>query len=90
MSDNTDQLAREKLHYDLREHLPMWVVYGPSTRDHPGQWVTRMHLSLPTSESTNTFFLADSLESIRAGLPRGLTNVSPQSFDDPTIVEVWL
>lgn len=36
-----------KLHNRLQARLPMWVVYRPITREYPGLWVARMHITLP-------------------------------------------
>lgn len=83
-----DRLTR--LHLEKRERLPMWVIYGPTTSDHPGKWVCRMHLSLPEPEVTGWVIIEDSLGEIRAALPYGLTCIGRMEGDDPVIHEVWL
>ena len=45
--------------YELRDHLPMWVVCTPATKDFAGQWVARMHLSLPAPETTDLIIVAE-------------------------------
>ena len=76
--------------YRLRDALPMWVIYRPSTQDYPGLWVARMHLSLPTHQPTNLVITGKTLETVRRQLPLGLTNIGRQTQDDPVIEEVWL
>lgn len=86
----TDAAEAAKLHFSFQERLPMWVVYRPTTSDHPGHWCCRMHLTLPAHSSTGTYLLGDSLEQIRAQLPPGLTCLGRQDDDEPVIEEVWL
>jgi len=74
----------------LRDRLPMWVVCNPTTTDYPGQWVARMHLTLPEPRPTDLIIVGESLGNVRAQLPEGLTNIGRQPSDDPVIAEVWL
>ncbi len=76
--------------YTLGDRFPMWVVCNPTTKDFPGQWVARMHLSLPAPEATDLIILGPSLEEVCAQLPEGLTNIGRQVGDDPVIAEVWI
>jgi hypothetical protein len=74
----------------LRESLPMWTVYRPTTSDLPGLWVARMHISLPTPQLTGLAIMGATLEEVRQQLPPGLTNIGRKPADDPVIEEVWL
>ena len=68
----------------------MWVICNPTTEDFAGQWVARMHLSLPIPEATDLIIVGESLDAVREQLPDGLTNIGRQAGDDPVIAEVWL
>lgn len=80
----------EKLHYKLRNRLPMWTVYDQTTREYPGKFVARMWVSLPKCKATRFTICHDTLEELRAILPRGLTCIGRKPEDFPEIVEVWL
>jgi hypothetical protein len=80
----------DRLHWRLRERLPMWIVYRPITREYPGLWVARMHVTLPFSKPTRFVITHDTLEELRGVLPRGLHMVSPDQVDAPQIEEIWL
>lgn len=79
-----------RLHFRLQEHLPMWVVYRPGTREYPGVWAARMHLTLPEHRPTRYVFTHDTLAELRTILPPGLTNIGREPGDEPAIEEVWL
>lgn len=79
-----------KLHYRLRARLPMWVVYDQTTREYPGMWVSRMHITLPEPRPTRFVMSHDSLEELRALLPPGLSRLSRDKSDPPEVVEIWL
>jgi hypothetical protein len=85
---SADYFAR--LHHRLRERLPMWVVYHPFTREYPGSWVARMHVTLPEPKATRFVVIHDSLEELRTILPPGLTRMARHANDLPEIAEVWL
>jgi len=68
--------------FALRERLPIWVFAG--------QWIARMHLTIPTPEPTNLIIVGENLEDVRTQLPEGLTNIGRQPGDDPVIAEVWI
>lgn len=74
----------------LQDNLPNWVIYRPTTADHPGKWLCRLHLSLPQPKSTSILLIGDSLDEIRGHLPPGLTCIGRMEGDDPVIEEVWL
>lgn len=76
--------------FALRERLPIWVICNPTTSDFAGQWVARMHLTIPTPEPTNLIVVGERLEDVRARLPEGLINIGRQPDDDPVIAEVWI
>lgn len=77
-------------HIEFQDALPMWVIYRPTTKDYPGQWVARMHLTLPEPSTTHHIIFGDSLESVQAQIPPGLINIGRMPEDDPVIEEVWL
>jgi hypothetical protein len=85
---NRDYMAR--LHWRLRERLPMWVVYAPVTREYPGKWVARMHVTLPEPKPTRFVLVDASLADLRRLLPLGLTRFDRDPADVPEIEEVWL
>lgn len=78
------------LQWSLRDRLPMWTVYRPTTSDFAGQWTARMHLTLPESQSTDILVVGASLEQIQQQLPPGMANIGRQPEDDPVIEEVWV
>src|SRR5271170_5557930 len=79
-----------RLHHRLRARLPMWVVYYPVTREYPGVWVARMHVTLPGPPKASRFVMShDSLEELRTILPPGLTRMARHKQDLPEIAEVW-
>lgn len=77
-------------HFRLKEWLPMWTIYRPTTKDLPGKWVARMFITLPESKSTNLMIVGDSLEEVRGQLPPGLFRLGRDQDDDPVIEEVWI
>ena len=79
-----------KLHYRLQKRLPMWVIYRPNTREYPGVWVTRMHVTLPEQKPTRFVMTHDTLEDLRGMLPPGVTCLGRQAGDAPEIEEVWI
>jgi hypothetical protein len=83
-----DYMAR--LHWRLRERLPMWVVYRPVTREYPGKWVARMHVTLPEPKPTRFVLVHDTLSDLREMLPVGLSLIDRDPADVPEIEEVWL
>lgn len=89
---NAAQIRRETtaLHYQYRERLPMWTIFGPGTADYPGKFLARLCFSLPEVFVTDVLLHADSLEDIRDLLPVGLVALSRAAADDPNIIETWL
>lgn len=79
-----------RLHYRLRERLPMWVVYRPTTREYPGHWVARMHVAIPDPKPTRFVITHDSLQQLRDILPPGLTMLRRNPNDPEEIEEIWL
>jgi hypothetical protein len=80
----------ERLHWRLRHRLPMWIVYRPITREYPGVWVARMHVTLPTAKPTRFVITHDTLSELRNVLPRGLHMLNREQVDAPQIEEIWL
>ena len=79
-----------RLHYRLRKRLPMWVVYRPTTREYPGKWVARMHVSLPSPRPTRFVLCHDTAPELREMLPPYLRNLGRYPGDPPEIEEVWV
>ncbi len=79
-----------RLHYRLRDRLPMWTIYDATTREYPGKWVARMHVTLPEARPTRFVMTHDSLEEVRGLLPPGLSCLTRNPSDPPEIVETWL
>ena len=77
---------------DCAPGLPMWVVYRPVTREYPGVWVARMHVTLCRKHALRTRFVMthDSLDELRSLLPPALTWMERNPQDVPEIEEVWL
>lgn len=75
---------------DLRERLPMWVIYRPPTIEFGNNWVARMWLTFPEQEATDTTIDSNTLEGVRRRLPGGLTCIGRYPEDAPEIEEVWL
>lgn len=71
--------------------LFVWAVYE-KPKDYPEKYVARRWavrggvIQLVDGEALQ----ADSLEALRALLPRGLYRMPAQTPDDPCIVETWL
>jgi hypothetical protein len=68
----------------------MWVIYRPITREYPGRWVARMHVTLPASRPTRFVMIHDTLDELRAMLPLGLTFLQRDPDDVAEIEEVWV
>jgi hypothetical protein len=79
-----------RLTHRLRERLPMWVVYRPITREYPGFWVARMHVTLPEPRPTRFVITHDSLPELRQMLPCFTARLARHPDDPPEIEEVWL
>ena len=78
-----------RFHHRVRERLPIWVIYRPITREYPGRWVARLHVTLPTSRPTRMVMTHDTLAELRCLLPEGLIRVERHPNDVPEIEEVW-
>ena len=73
--------------------LPIWTIYRPTTSDYHGLWIARMtdvYVKASRRLHRGTFHVADTLEAIRAKLPRGLYCLTRNPEDDPVIEEVWI
>lgn len=79
----------DRVTYEVRDRVPMWVVYRPVTTDFPGQWVGRLHLSLPVPTATEWHVTGETLEAVRAQLPEWLSVLPRSDADAPVIEEVW-
>jgi hypothetical protein len=84
-----DYMARAQ--WRLRARLPLWVVYRPVTREYPGVWVTRMHVTLPTPKPTRFIMAHVALPGLQDMLAQlGLIRFERTPGDLPEIEEVWL
>lgn len=79
-----------RLHHRLRVRLPIWVIYRPVTREYPGKWVARMHVTIPDPKPTRFVISHDTLPELRQILPPALTMLSRYPSDLPEIQEVWI
>jgi hypothetical protein len=71
------------------EVLDIWTIYR-YPRDYPDKYVARRAEITNDITHTRDMFVADSLEEIRALLPKGLHRIERYPLDDPVIVEVWI
>lgn len=73
----------------MHEPLELWTVYFDPA-DFPGLFVARKWLASALGErATEEYLKADTLEGVRALLPRGLHMLPRSRGDDPVIVETW-
>ena len=79
-----------RLHWRLRNRLPMWVIYDTTTREYPGSFVARMWVSLPAPKFSRFVIVRDTLDDLRYALPDGLICIGRKKLDAPEIVEVWI
>ncbi|HXI76436.1 MAG TPA: hypothetical protein VNH21_04835 [Steroidobacteraceae bacterium] len=79
-----------KLHGRLRARMPMWVIYRPTTREYPGLWVARMHVTLPYAKPTRFVMTHNTLAELREMLPPGSECLARDRCDAPEIEEIWL
>jgi hypothetical protein len=79
-----------KLHWRLRDRLPMWVVYDKYTREYPGVFVARMHVTLPEPKATRFVMTHDTLDELRAIIPASCVSIGRYPEDVPEIIEVWI
>ena len=81
-----------RLHWRLRERLPMWIVYRPDKPPsaYPGLWVARMHVMLPAPKPTRFVITHPGLSDLREALPPGVVRMERHAEDAPEIVEMWL
>ena len=68
--------------------ITLYVVYD-HPRDYPDEFVVRRWF-MDRPELGEPFARGDSLEAVRAELPRILRNLGRHKNDDEAIVEVWI
>ncbi len=75
----------------MTDELVIWVIYR-RPRDMPDrEYVMRPHVVRGTeSEPHWIYFIAPTLEQIRAHLPPGACCLGRHPDDDPVIVESWI
>lgn len=70
--------------------MSWWVIYARPT-DRPEHFVGRRHEVLDgDTVATDDIVTGDTVEEVRARLPRGLYCLPIDPTDDPRIVEVWV
>jgi len=71
--------------------LTIWTIYREPS-DHPGCWVLRAHDVFPgkRTHSHDFFFVAATLNEIRAKVPPGTWCIGRTSIDHPVIYESWV
>lgn len=70
---------------------PVWVItHDPP--DYPGKFVLREHVFAAGIHAVeeNPAFVGDTLEAVRAAVPRGFRCIPRSPGDLPVIVESWL
>lgn len=76
--------------YDLRERLPMFVVYDHPA-DFPDHFVARLWVSVPQQMAFRFVLRARTLDALYDALEAfGLTHLSRQEGDAPEIIGSWL
>ncbi|MGF9891134.1 hypothetical protein [Priestia megaterium] len=66
--------------------LPVINIFY-NTLDIPNKYAARLS---DINQPTNVVVIKDTLEEIRSVIPAGLTRISRQPDEHPTIVETWL
>lgn len=70
--------------------MVVYTIYD-HPRDFPHNFVCRQYQVLPgQAEPTGEFWVAPSLEMVRALIPVGMTRIERDPKDDPVIVESWI
>ena len=79
-----------KFLYDLREQLPMFVVYDHPS-DHPDHFIARLWTGLPEPKPIYFSVRASTIEPIRVVMDAcGLVHLDRSPSDAPTILETWI
>lgn len=69
----------------------MWVVYRPTTRDYPGQWVLRKWtITMSGIYVSPDFGLFATLALAREAVPPGAKRLRRMPTDDAAIEETWI
>lgn len=70
--------------------MDVWVVcFNP--KDFPSKYVVRKHtIGKFNNESTNEYYIGDTLDDVRAKIPMGMLRFPRVALDHPAIVESWL
>lgn len=83
-----------RFHNDVHT-IDFWVVYDHPT-DYPDCYVLRKQMSvfvpgeLPFETKDAACRVSDSLDELRAFVPKGAINLGRHQDDDPVIIEVWM
>ena len=86
------QAEAEHIHHDgyARGFTVMWTVSW-NTLDYPRRAAVRpFYIGAGGVHGLKAVLLADSLDAVRAQLPRDLTQMDRWADDDPRIVETWI
>lgn len=71
---------------DEDDDLSMWVVYE-DTAEFPNQYVARRYR---LDKDTGDYVVGDTLNDVRAKLPKGLMRLERSSHDHPQVRESWI
>lgn len=76
--------------YRKKVDFLVWVIYDKPL-DYPDKFVARMYFNKKDGVFPSIYYmLADTLEEIRAMIPKGLARLPPFLQDDKSIVETWI
>ncbi len=72
---------------DLRKFQCPLIAVFKNTVDYPDKYVARL---FDLNRPINAMEIGDTLEGIRAKLPKYMFCLAPDSKDHPTVVETWI
>lgn len=90
---SVSNLFRQAVQRSAREDrsISLYTIYGPNTKDYPGQWVVRQWVVGAFGVKANIKpTLHANLDAARASLPAGLSRLERSPADDPVILETWI
>jgi hypothetical protein len=76
-----------------KQKMIQYVIYKPTTKDHPGKWVVRrwyIFPGVPKPTAEVECDLVDTLEEAREKIPFGTVKIDRYPEDDPVIQEIWM
>ena len=70
--------------------MNFWTIYK-HPKDYPDKYVVRRHaVHYECMWATDDFHVADTLEDVRAHVPKECLRIERCEADEPQIVEVWV